>query len=76
LVVGNYPADQQQSMIRFAQLLVSFYEPHAQVHLIQPPVLITRLPGLPAVARKYLAYIDKLLLVGRIIAHHQDAPRA
>jgi glycosyltransferase involved in cell wall biosynthesis len=62
LVVGNYPADQQQSMIRFAHLLVSLYQPYAQVHLIQPFVLVTRLPGLPAVARKYLAYIDKLLL--------------
>jgi glycosyltransferase involved in cell wall biosynthesis len=62
LVVGNYPADQQQSMIRFAHLLVSMYQPYAQVHLILPPVLITRLPGLPAVARKYFAYIDKLLL--------------
>lgn len=62
LVVGNYVADSQQSMIRFAHLLVSFYEPLAEVHLVRPPVLIARLPGLPAVARKYLAYIDKLLL--------------
>ena len=62
LVVGNYPADQQQSMIRFANLLVSFYKPHGQVRLIRPPVLVTRLPGLPPVLCKYLAYIDKLLI--------------
>jgi glycosyltransferase involved in cell wall biosynthesis len=62
MIVGNYSADQQQSMIRFAELLVRIYRSQAQVHLIRPPVLITRLPGLPPVARKYLAYIDKLLL--------------
>jgi len=62
LVVGNYPADQQQSMNRFAQLLVSFYQPLAEVDCIKPPALIAALPGLPPVARKYLAYIDKLLL--------------
>jgi glycosyltransferase involved in cell wall biosynthesis len=62
LVLGNYAADDQQSMIRFAQLLVSIYQSHAQVRLIQPPVLTARLPGLPHLARKYIAYIDKLLL--------------
>jgi glycosyltransferase involved in cell wall biosynthesis len=63
LVVGNYPADQQQSMIRVAQLLVWSYKHKGhRVRLVQPPVCVTRLPGLPAVARKYLAYVDKLLL--------------
>jgi glycosyltransferase involved in cell wall biosynthesis len=49
-------------MIRFADLLVRIYRSQAQVHLISPPVLVTRLPGLPPLARKYLAYIDKLFL--------------
>ncbi len=62
LVVGNYLADQQQSMIRFADLLVRIYQPQAEVRLIYPPVLFSRLPGLSAVARKYFAYIDKLLV--------------
>jgi glycosyltransferase involved in cell wall biosynthesis len=62
LIIGNYPADNQQSMARFAQLLVSFYQPLGHVHLVKPPLLITRLPGLPVMVRKYLAYIDKLLL--------------
>ena len=63
LVVGNYPADQQQSMIRFAQLLARSYKYKGhRVKLVQPPVSVTRLPGLPNVARKYLAYIDKLVL--------------
>jgi glycosyltransferase involved in cell wall biosynthesis len=63
LVIGNYPADQQQSMIRSAQLLARSYEHKGHlVKLVQPPVWVTRLPGLPPVGRKYLAYIDKLLL--------------
>lgn len=62
LVLGNYAADDQQSMIRFAHLLVSIYQSHAQVRLIKPPVLAARLPGLPRLVRKYVAYIDKLLL--------------
>jgi glycosyltransferase involved in cell wall biosynthesis len=70
LIIGNYSADQQQSMIRFAHLLVSFYRPYSKVDLVSPPVLITRLPGLPAVVRKYLAYIDKLLLFPLWLAFH------
>ena len=62
LVVGNYPADQQQSMIRFADLLVRIYQQQGQVQLIRPPVFATRIPGLPPMARQYLAYIDKMLL--------------
>ncbi len=62
LVVGNYPADQQQSMIRVAQLLARSYKHKGhRVRLMQPPVLVTRFPGLPSIARKYLAYVDKLL---------------
>lgn len=62
LVVGNYPADQQQSMIRFAELLVRIYQSRGEVRLVKPPVLVAGFPALPRVARKYLAYIDKLLL--------------
>ncbi len=62
LVVGNYPADQQQSMFRFAELLVRIYQPQAQVDLIYPPVVVSRLPCVSPLVRKYLAYVDKLLL--------------
>jgi glycosyltransferase involved in cell wall biosynthesis len=62
LVVGNYSADKQQSMMRFAHLLMGFYKPCADVHLVSPAVLVASLPGLPPFARKYLAYIDKLVL--------------
>ena len=62
LVVGNYLADQQQSMLRFADLLVAIYSQSNDVVLLTPPGFVAQLPGLPAVVRKYLAYIDKLLL--------------
>ena len=62
LVVGNYLADQQQSMLRFADLLVTIYSQGNHVVLVTPPEIVARIPGLPAVGRKYLAYIDKLLL--------------
>lgn len=73
LVVGNYPADRQQSMSRFARLLVNFYKPYAEVDLACPSVLIAGLPGLPAMARKYLAYIDKLLLFPLWLALHSKS---
>lgn len=69
LVVGNYPADQQQSMIRFADLLVRIYQPYGLVQLVRPAVLVAGLPGLPHLARKYLAYIDKLLLFPLWLGH-------
>lgn len=62
LVIANYSADRQQSMTRFAELLSRLYAPCAQVRMVAPPVLFSRLPLLPSLARKYLAYIDKLLL--------------
>ena len=62
LIVGNYLPDEQQSMIRFADLLVYMYKSSAQVCLVAPASLITRLPGLPSLASKYLAYVDKLLI--------------
>ena len=62
LVVGNYSADHQQSMLRFADLLVSIYSNTSRVVLVVPPIVIASLPGLSGVVRKYLAYIDKLLI--------------
>ena len=55
LVVGNYLADQQQSMLRFADLLVAIYSQSNDVVLLTPPGFVAQLPGLPAVVRKYLA---------------------
>ena len=62
LVIGNFLPDQQQSMIRFASLLVSIYSSSGDVTLCAPRAFISLFPGLPNFARKYLAYIDKLIL--------------
>ncbi|MCP9929765.1 glycosyltransferase family 4 protein [Cyanobium sp. AMD-g] len=63
LVIGNYPADHQQSMLRVARLLVRVYDRNGQsVKLACPPVVLARLPYLPLVAKKYIAYVDKLFL--------------
>ena len=62
LVVGNFLADKQQSMQRFADLLVTIYSQSNRVVLVTPPAVVARVPGLPAVVSKYLAYIDKLLI--------------
>ena len=62
LVIGNYSADNQQSMERFGTLLVSIYKSRYLVTYISPPVIFFRLPFVTKQFRKYLAYIDKLLL--------------
>jgi glycosyltransferase involved in cell wall biosynthesis len=48
-------------MLRFADLLRHIYRTPGPVQMASPPVLIAGIPALPAVARKYLAYIDKLV---------------
>jgi len=49
-------------MLRFAALLLDFYSSSGSVVLSSPRPLVSRLPYLPLVARKYLAYFDKLLI--------------
>jgi glycosyltransferase involved in cell wall biosynthesis len=49
-------------MLRFAALLFSFYSSLGSVVLSSPSPLVSRLPFLPFTARKYLAYVDKLLI--------------
>lgn len=62
LVIGNYKADQQQSMLRFADLMVRIYACVGEVVHSSPPACFSQLPALPSPVRKYFAYIDKLLL--------------
>ena len=62
LVIGGYVSDQLQSMERYADLLVKLYQPYGMVTLWRPPGLFSRIPLLHSVAKKYLAYIDKIVL--------------
>lgn len=62
LLVGNYPPDGQESMLRFGRLLLgALRERGCQVHLIQPAPVFGRLARGPF-ARKWLGYLDKLVL--------------
>jgi glycosyltransferase involved in cell wall biosynthesis len=62
LVIGNYQLDRQQSMLRFAHLLQDIYYNDAVVRLVYPSSVFGSLPVFPLAVRKYLAYIDKLLI--------------
>jgi hypothetical protein len=62
LVISNYLPDRQESMIRFASLLANIYECIGDVVIVSPPAILSRLPGIPTIARKYIAYVDKFLL--------------
>jgi glycosyltransferase involved in cell wall biosynthesis len=63
LLVGNYLPDNQQSMVRFAELLHNkILEQHIQVSLITPCNVFLRLPFLKGSLKKWLAYIDKYIL--------------
>jgi glycosyltransferase involved in cell wall biosynthesis len=75
LVIGNYPADRQQSMARFADLLARLYSPCAQVLLVKPVVVFGGLPGSIPFLRKYLAYIDKLFLFPLWLVLHSRSYR-
>lgn len=75
LIIGNYTADKLQSMERYANLLIEIYKPVANVRLVKPTQIITRLPCLPSLLKKYLAYIDKLILFPTwllVISRHFD----
>lgn len=64
LVIGNYLPQQQQSMLRFAELICSQYrEAGHDVRLLQPRVFLGRLGGNPdSGAGKWLGYLDRFVL--------------
>jgi glycosyltransferase involved in cell wall biosynthesis len=62
LILGNFILDQQQSMLRFASLLSDLYSECGSTQIVSPPAIVARVPYLPGFARKYLAYIDKLVV--------------
>lgn len=64
LLVSNYRADDQQSMLKYESLLFRIYAPTTNVTSTRPLVFLARLSWLPIGVRKYLAYIDKYLLFG------------
>lgn len=65
-LLGNYPPDRQESMLRYAELLMDLFEGDAGIHLRfwQPtPVLGKFLKG--GMAGKYAGYLDKFVVFPR-----------
>jgi glycosyltransferase involved in cell wall biosynthesis len=66
LLIGNYPADQQQSMQRFAQMMLrGLTAAGVPTELLQPRPLLGRIRFAGGLAAKWLGYIDKFLFFPR-----------
>lgn len=64
-LIANYPPDEQQSMLKYAQLLHAQLTAHGvDARLVYPVVRLTRLTGSKGPAGKWAAYVDKYLLSG------------
>lgn len=66
LLIGNYAADRQESMLRFAAMLEKgLKERGHEVHIVQPPTVFGHWVADHSPLKKWLAYIDKLVLFPR-----------
>ena len=63
LLIGNYPPDRQQSMQRFAMMMLEGLQAAGvPVELIQPQPFFGRFRSAGGFVAKWLAYIDKFIL--------------
>lgn len=64
ILIGNYPPDRQESMIRFADLLAGGLKSrgHSVEILVPPPLLVGKKSGPGGGLRKWLGYVDKWIL--------------
>lgn len=63
LLIGNYLPDNQQSMLRFAELMYNkLLENDINVEMITPCNVFLRIPLLSGSIKKWLAYIDKYII--------------
>jgi glycosyltransferase involved in cell wall biosynthesis len=63
LLIGNYLVDQQQSMLRFNEMMLQgLREVGVEAELIRPPALLGRIRLLGATAAKWFGYFDKFIL--------------
>jgi glycosyltransferase involved in cell wall biosynthesis len=66
LLLGNYPADQQQSMQRFANMMLrGLTTAGIEAELIQPQPFLGRIALAGPFVRKWLGYVDKFLFFPR-----------
>ena len=63
LLIGNYLPDQQQSMLRFNEMMLQgLRERGVETQLVRPPAMLGRIQALGATVSKWLGYIDKFVL--------------
>jgi glycosyltransferase involved in cell wall biosynthesis len=66
LLVGNYAADKQESMSRFCQVLeVGLKDRGFEVRVTRPEILFARWVSEQSPLRKWLGYIDKIIIFPR-----------
>jgi glycosyltransferase involved in cell wall biosynthesis len=69
LLIGNYPLDRQQSMQRFAMMmLVGLTAAGVSAELVQPSAFFGRFGHAGNFVSKWLAYLDKFVLFPRALA--------
>jgi len=77
LLVGNYPVDRQESMLRFAALLREKLRDHGmEVELIAPQPVFGRLMPSPTGLGKWLGYLDKYVMFPVILRRRLATLRA
>jgi glycosyltransferase involved in cell wall biosynthesis len=75
LLIGNYPADQQQSMQRFGTMMLQgLVAAGVEAELIQPRSFFGNIKFFGTFVSKWLAYIDKFLLFPRELRHRLSRP--
>ena len=75
LLIGNYPADQQQSMQRFGRMMLQgLATAGIEAELIQPRSCFGKITFAGAFVSKWLAYIDKFLLFPRELRRKLSRP--
>jgi glycosyltransferase involved in cell wall biosynthesis len=76
LLIGNYPADRQQSMQRFAAVMIEgLTAAGIEAELIQPQAFFGRFRFAGSFVAKWMAYLDKFVLFRRRLARRlRDRP--
>jgi glycosyltransferase involved in cell wall biosynthesis len=69
LLIGNYPLERQQSMERFAMMMLDgLHAAGTPAELIRPQPFLGRIHFLGTFVAKWLAYLDKFIFFRRAIA--------
>src|SRR5436190_3418531 len=69
LLIGNYPLERQQSMERFAMMMLDgLHAAGTAAELIRPQPFLGRIQFLGNFVAKWLAYLDKFIFFRRAIA--------